>query len=339
MAEPAEPAGPMEATMETTKALQKGNFIRWFLTLFPRAPLAEEAEWLPQLLGHARMREGGMVWCAGQQEVCPETGRRHAHVIMSFDTAKTFSQVSHLLPGCQVWSVKIGRTDADVQRVITYCKKDESREAGPWMHGEVPQTRGQKRSTAWADALAMIQDGKTDAEVAQLLPHVAQSTGFDRLRSRLSKPRTTREPPTVILLHGPTGTGKTRAAYTLADQRGWTIVSIPTWTGSGKVWWNGYQQQRVLLLDDMMPIPVGMAGYWLQVLDRYPMIVEFKGGAVDLNSPVIILTSNHSLAALTEGWPDLNAAAFYRRITHQIMLDADDEAQNNARVAEVFDQL
>lgn len=339
MAAPAEEPGPLEATVETTKALSKGCFVRWFMTLFPRAELAAEGEWLPTLLGHARMKEGGMVWATGQQEMCPETGRRHAHVIMSFDTARTFSQVSRLFPGCQVWSVKIGRTDADVQRIITYCRKDETREAGPWMHGEVPSKRGEKRSTAWADALTMIQDGKTDAEVAQLLPHVAQSSGFDRLRSRLSRPRSTREPPTVILLHGPTGTGKTRAAYALADARGWTIVSIPTWTGGGKVWWNGYQQQHVLLLDDMMPVPVSMAGYWLQVLDRYPMIVEFKGGAVDLNSPIIIVTSNHALEALTDGWPEANQAAFARRFTHQVVLLEGEEEENNRRIAEVMDQL
>lgn len=340
MAAPAQVPGPMDATEDTTKALKKGCYVNWFVTLFPREELREIAQWLPTLLEHPRMREGGMVWAAGQQEVCPETDKRHAHVICNFDTAKTFSQVSHLFPGCQVWSVKIGRTAADLQRIITYCRKDESREAGPWMHGAVPQgARGEKRSTAWADALTMIQDGKTDAEVAQLLPHVAQSTGFDRLRSRLSKPRTMREPPTVVLLHGPTGTGKTRAAYALADARGWTIVSIPTWTGGGKVWWNGYQQQRILLLDDMMPISVGMAGYWLQVLDRYPMMVEFKGGAVDLNSPIIIVTSNHGLDALTEGWPEANAAAFDRRFTHQVVLVAGDEAGNEARLREVMDAL
>lgn len=329
----------MDATEETTKAQKKGCWQNWFLTLFPRPELLAEAEWLPPLLEHARMREGGMVWAAGQQEVCPETDRRHAHVICNFDTAKTFSQVSRLFPGCQVWSVKIGRTQADLQRVITYCRKDETREAGPWMHGAVPQGRGTKRSTAWEDALTMVQEGKTDAEIAQLLPHVAQSTGLDRLRSRFSEPRSPREPPTVVLLHGPTGTGKTRAAYALADARGWTIVSIPTFTGSSKVWWNSYRQQRILLLDDMMPIPVGMAGYWLQVLDRYPMTVEFKGGATDLNSPVIIVTSNHSLDALTKEWPRENAAAFDRRFTHQVVLVEGDEAGNEARLREVMDAL
>jgi len=328
----------LEATVATTNALRKGSYTRWFITLFPLS-MGGEGAWLDELVHHERTRLGGLVWAVGQQEICPETGRKHGHLCMSFDGPKTFAQVSALFPGCRVWSIKIGRTESDLQRIIAYCQKDETREQGPFFFGEVPKPRGQKR-TQWAEALDLIQDGKTDAEISQLLPTVGQSNGLDRLRARFCVSRKTAEPPTVILLHGPTGTGKTRAAYSYADASGKTIISIPTYTGGGgKVWWNNYRQQEICLLDDMMPIHVQMAGYWLQVLDRYPMSVEFKGGCTELNSGVIVVTSNCAPAALTDGWPEASAEAFLRRFTHVIELIAGDEEGNAAKIAALYQAL
>jgi len=85
----------------------------------------------------------------------------------------------------------------------------------------------------------------------------------------------------MTVIYGPTGTGKSR----LCNEE------FPGcyWKQRGK-WWDNYASQDVVVLDEFY-------GWFtwdfiLRLLDRYPLSVETKGGAVQFVARKIIFTSN-----------------------------------------------
>lgn len=94
-------------------------------------------------------------------------------------------------------------------------------------------------------------------------------------------------PPIVLWFYGPTGTGKTRTAIELAEESGhqhW-ISNDPDLK-----WFDGYHGQEYAIIDDFRRH--GIKFSWvLRLLDRYPLLVQVKGGYVRWTPLVIIVTS------------------------------------------------
>lgn len=58
----------------------------------------------------------------------------------------------------------------------------------------------------------------------------------------------------------------------------------------GNLWWDGYDGQETVLLDDYTGwLPMAVL---LRLLDRYPMTGQVKGGQTWLRMKTIIITSN-----------------------------------------------
>lgn len=65
---------------------------------------------------------------------------------------------------------------------------------------------------------------------------------------------------------------------------------------SNSVWFDGYTNQRNVLLED---VPLGFPdiGYLLKIwLDNYSFMCETKGGSVMCTADRIVITSNYDLA-------------------------------------------
>jgi len=109
----------------------------------------------------------------------------------------------------------------------------------------------------------------------------------------------------VHVYWGATGTGKSRRAW---DEAG--LSAYPKDPRSK--FWCGYRGHEHVVLDEFRGgIDIG---HMLRWLDRYPVLVEIKGGAVVLKAGVIWITSNiHP----NEWYPDLDEetkAALLRRL-------------------------
>lgn len=89
----------------------------------------------------------------------------------------------------------------------------------------------------------------------------------------------------VKVIWGDSGTGKSRWCRETYPDAYWLSKS-----NTGNVWWNGYNGQEVVIIDDFYGwIPFD---YYLHLTDRYPMSGETKGGMVNLRPRVIVITSN-----------------------------------------------
>lgn len=113
----------------------------------------------------------------------------------------------------------------------------------------------------------------------------------------------------VIVIYGPTGTGKSK----------WCAENFPNayWKQLGK-WWDAYAAQEEVVIDEFYG--------WLQwttllrLCDRYPMMVETKGGQVQFTAKTIVFTSNTEPCLW---YKDKYFDAFKRRVTKWIHMSAE----------------
>lgn len=113
-----------------------------------------------------------------------------------------------------------------------------------------------------------------------------------------------------IVYWGPPGSGKTRAAYEFDSKEAY-FVSPPR-DRKSSVWWDGYDGERTVILDDFYG--------WMQrsmvyrMVDRYPLRFEFKGGSKHFVARTVIFTSNIPI----EWWWSMGIGAMDRRLEDPI---------------------
>jgi len=108
-----------------------------------------------------------------------------------------------------------------------------------------------------------------------------------------SIPRDANVEPTIYWYWGPTRTGKSKAVYT-------TLAGTPYYRKPPKEWWDGYNGQKIVWIDDFdyKRVSINELKQWL---DRYPMKVEIKGGMVELQATTFYITCQHHPSSI---YPD-----------------------------------
>lgn len=204
---------------------------------------------------------------------------------------------------------------------LAYCSKED---AAPFVHGTMP-VPGKRNDLRLATdrilAGASVKDLAMDAEAATVV--VKFHKGLTVLRSLVTPKR--QEKPVIVWLWGPTGVHKTRCALksgrAMARALGRGVDDV--WMSSGGLrWFDGYDGQSVVVLDDIRAKQCTSFAFFLRLLDRYPMSVEFKGGFVNWVPRVIFITCPYS--------PDL---CFATRATHV----PEDIAQLHRRIDRVIE--
>ncbi len=130
-----------------------------------------------------------------------------------------------------------------------------------------------------------IRSGMAEQELWNFFP--VQMAKFPRMFASLHQPSKVRKPPSVILLYGPTGTGKTRWFFTNAPDNDWYATPV----SNGTLWLDGYKGQKWVLFDDFSG-QIALVQL-LRMLDRYPISLPVKGGHVDFTpAETVVLTTN-----------------------------------------------
>ena len=151
-----------------------------------------------------------------------------------------------------------------------------------------------------------IDEGKNNTELAELdFPIWLQyAKNFDHYRTLISKPRD--HGVEVIVIQGPSGTGKSRYAKDNYPDAYWKQRSN---------WWDNYQDHHTVVFDEFYGwLPYDML---LRICDRYPLLVETKGGQVNFVAKTLVFTTNQ----IPERWyKNVYFKAFIRRVTKWIVM-------------------
>ncbi len=204
-------------------------------------------------------------------------GTPHLQGYVCFDTRKRQATVKAVVSARAHLEVKRGSP----KQAADYCKKD-----GDYKEfGKLPGGAGSRSDLA--ELYNRIKDGESRDEIGATFPgqYIRYANTIDRLiRRERDSPRDWRSEKRVIVIHGPTGTGKSRFVW---DRFGEQLYSH----GGSSKWFDGYNGQSIALFDDYDG-SVFKLRYLLNLLDRYPMKVEVKGDTVQWKPDIIFITSN-----------------------------------------------
>ena len=186
------------------------------------------------------------------RERCPSTGKLHYHSLILFNKAVSSHAVFRIDPNCH-WEVVRGR----LETIMRYISKDDDK---VFEYGHRPVlvenalTRQPRRQT-----------GQTQQERFQTLVTRARAGDitimndmiYARFRAFFDQLLAAAHPDIVydgdlrhknIWIHGPAGTGKSRMVWDMVTTLGLTIyVKIQN------KWWDGYTDQKIVLMDDVTP--------------------------------------------------------------------------------------
>lgn len=156
--------------------------------------------------------------------------------------------------------------------------KEDTRLDGPWEFGIKPVKRNSKED--WEEVKQHAIKGelnKIPAEIYVKHYHNLKMIAKDNLKSqREDGERDCR------WYHGVSGVGKSRRAYEEFPEG---------YRKMGNKWWDGYQNQKAVILEDLDPTHNCLA-YHLKIwADRYPFIAESKQGALAPVHDTFIVTS------------------------------------------------
>jgi hypothetical protein len=232
------------------------------------------------------------------KEKAPKTGTPHLQGYVHFINAKCFSSMKKKIPTIHLEVAK----GNDAQNK-DYCSKDMIFEE----YGE-PTKQGKRTDIDLVKQ--MIKDGKDLHECYEVATSY-QSAKFAQLYHQSHYDNGDREKPTVIWLHGSTGTGKTR----------WAFDNYPNIQNVS--YHNGFFQglrvkHDAVLIDDFRK-DFCKFHYLLKILDRYPMTVNIKGGQLWWKPKVIIITCPYDPETVYDTREDVKQLT--RRIDHIINCD------------------
>ena len=241
-------------------------------------------------IANGTRQPGVLRYFVGQPERGAE-GRLHHQCYAEFSEPMRINSVK-LLFGINHLHLEEAR--GTQQECVDYCTKEDTR-AGPTTSWGTPAVAGRKRKTAdeqLLDVHSTLRAGASLTEAFEL--HPTAFIKYQRIRGVLDNDAAQRAPYFRRVrgeaFIGPPGTGKTATAFMEAPE----LYRPPLRTSEGgSLWFDGYQGQETLLLDDFEGyIPYDML---LNILDVYPLTLQVKGGTCQANWSRVILTSNKEI--------------------------------------------
>lgn len=283
----------------------KGSRKSWQITL--NVPACDA---IPQLPLQACPDEA--VVCAGQLESAPTTGQLHWHIYYAFQEKKTFEKVKCY---CLENFGLLGNT-AHIERCrggrnanLRYVTKSDTAvepERYRFIFGATVSLRRSDLPNFFRSG-GSINQLCADPAWDSVVPLLSKSRLIELREMYAPVKRNPLEQVNVELHIGPSGYGKTRRVFSAVPE----IYPKP----SGK-WWSLYNYERSVILDDFDGCCLSF-GDFKRVLDRYPTIVEIKGGAQSLLANHFVITTNyypsHWWSLKTTG--TVGRDAIWRRIT------------------------
>lgn len=231
-----------------------------------------------------------------------EEGTPHLQGYVSFASQKTLATLKKKFQARAHWEVARGTP----KQASEYCEK----EGDVFEKGTRPlsqQEKGALGKRAFEEAFVSYKEKRYE----EMGNFALNLKAFDYLDAKIQK----RDAPVAKTIegelehewwYGPTGTGKSRKARELYPD---AYIKDPK-----NAWWDGYNGQEVVIIDDFDKFQVKQSGDMKRWLDRYPFKAEVKGGYLgDIRPRKIIVTSNYHPSEVWEE-TDITLSTVMRRV-------------------------
>nr|QJI53466.1 MAG: replication-associated protein [Cressdnaviricota sp.]QKN88867.1 MAG: replication-associated protein [Cressdnaviricota sp.]QKN88881.1 MAG: replication-associated protein [Cressdnaviricota sp.] len=248
-----------------------------------------------------------------QLEQCPTTSKVHLQGYVEFEKPQRMAAIKRYSSTVHLETAKGSR-----EHCIRYCTKDETRlpESTPTLDNVLlgASTQG-KRNDLLETTLAIVNGELTRDDVFDTRPDLIckYARGINELFTyRARRERQGDRDLHTEVLWGDAGVGKTRYAYNRSTP---DDVYILCKGNGGALWWDGYEGQKVLVIDDFY----GWVEHsvLLRILDRYPFKIDIKGSSTYAAWTEVYITSNrHPSTWYQRSFPWEEDQALQRRLKH-----------------------
>lgn len=208
-----------------------------------------------------------------------EEGTCHIQGYIKFCHPTTFTRLKSLLGS---------RSHVEMQRgtdtqAADYCKKD----GDFWEHGEVPKGKIDQKEK-WREIIKLAKAGELD-QLEEKYPYVLFSMRNKILALRERPSRTLEGELEHEWWVGESGTGKSKEFRSRYTEEGFYFKQA-------NKWWDNYQDEEVVLLEELSPIHECLATHMKIWCDRYDFSGEIKGGMIQRIRPrKIVVISNYEI--------------------------------------------
>jgi len=226
------------------------------------------------------------------EELAPDTGTPHLQGYVYFATRKRPTTVMGFLPGCHLSNAR-----GSPGQNRDYCRKtrpvDEHANAVVYERGDKPldpDEKGRLEQARYQSAWDFAKAGEIESIDPDI--RVRLYSSLRRIEKDFMPGVERLDAPCGVWIYGLSGAGKSRTVLdTYPD-----LYPKPR-----NNWWDGYQREEVVLLDDVDKFDVALGGKLKHWADCYPFIGENKGGSLKIRPKRFFVTSQYKIEDI---WQD-----------------------------------
>lgn len=217
-----------------------------------------------------------------------EKGTPHIQGYVVMKDRMTLGNMKALIPRAHLEIMK-----GSPKQASDYCKKEGNFTEIGTLPRSPQSAGGLKKKENYEKALYNAKHGHIDRIPARL--QINHYNSLKRIQQDHMKPPPDANNTTGIWISGPPGVGKSRLVrerYPAQDRYDKCLNK----------WWDGYQGQKYVLLDDVDISHNAWIGSLLKRwADRYSFPAEVKGTTIQIRPKLIIVTSNYTIEQLFNG--------------------------------------
>jgi len=208
-----------------------------------------------------------------------ENGTPHLQGYFHLKDRLAFSRLKEYFP-----SIHIEKAKGNAEQNKIYCSKD----LDFFEMGTCPKTSGNASKESWKEILDAAQRGDWPF-LKDNYPRVWVTLHEKLISMRIPKTQVlSGETIDNEWWYGSTGTGKSKLA--------WEKYGVICYQKMLNKWWDGYDDQKVVVIEEWSPKNEVTASALKIWADRYPFTAQIKGGVLQKIRPAkIIVISNYAL--------------------------------------------
>jgi len=252
-----------------------------------------------------------------QEEKCPSTGRRHLQGFVRFNGNKRLAAVKTWL-GDDAAHLEIAKGTPRAN--LDYCSKADSATGDfRFQHGDF-DLHVQGKRTDLDVVVERIRAGDSMESINDQFPTqvIKFGRGIQLSRSlHLARLAPSTFPRTVIVLYGRSGSGKSLWARQFAQANNLTVYSKNLTKSSDTQWFDGYDGEACLILDDFTDQAVSFRELLIWT-DIYKHRIQVKGAMSMAAWSHVIITSNICPNFWYESYVGAQREPLMRRLDHTL---------------------